>query len=238
MWVRFPKILKNSLPLYEPINEAEILRVLRDIGLAATPDKIFQSPFGYRQTLKSFFRFHSTRRRASSKNKAIKYCLDCIKEQIKKYGVGYIDVTWSSNNHCALHKSQLCRLNHSNRAGAVKALKSIYRGVHPKGSSTESYVSNYFLDFRDYYHEKKVDYLAPCLEQKFKQFIQERRSTFPECVSESIRFPITDVEKGKDYLTKPHMMAKVYKSLYDNNADVLASFWSQSAQKKLLGLES
>ena len=98
-WVQYPKILKNSLPLYEPINEAEILRVLRDIGLASTPDTIFQSPFGYRQTLKSFFRFHSTRKRASS-NKAIKYCLECIKEQITKYGVGYINVTWSSNNHC------------------------------------------------------------------------------------------------------------------------------------------
>lgn len=155
-WASFPKILKNTLHLYQPIDDSKFLYLLRDIGLAPISDNVFDSPVTYRTHLLEFFGQGDGKTKVSKRATPIRYCLHCIKEHIQKFGYGVIDVTWARNFFCPTHESALHKVKAKNRKEAIEAVSCILRGVHPTKYEKPSSRTDYFSDSRKYYHEKNV----------------------------------------------------------------------------------
>lgn len=226
-WASFPKILKNTLHLYEPIDDSIILHLLRDIGLAKITDKTFDDPVEYRSDLEKFFGQYQGNRRIKQGTLPITYCLECIKSQIQEFGYGVFNVTWPSNSFCPIHKTDLYTVKPTNRNEAIEALGYIYRGVHPKTYEKPRYRSEYFHDFREYKHEKKCDYIAPCLKGEFQEFIKANWKNFPKGL-------LDKNYSTESYLTQPFMMNQIYQSAKNNKYKKFMDFWNNFAEIKYI----
>lgn len=222
-WASLPRILKNTLHLYEPIDDARFLYLLRDIGLANITDKTFEDPVAYREDLENFFGKHNNKKRNKSNTLPIKYCLKCIKKHIQDFGYGIINVTWSNNSFCQIHKTDLYIARSKSRNETIDALSYIFRGTHPKTYEKPRYRSEYFYDFREYNHDKKCDYIAPCLANEFKNFISDNFKDFSlDLLGQS--------HSSVNYLTTNHMMTKIYESAKNSKYKQFIDFWSNFAE--------
>ena len=226
-WASFPKILKGTLQFYDPVDDLKFLNLLRDIGLAGITDKTFNDPMAYREDLEKFFGRYEGKRRIKQGTLPLTYCLSCIKNHIKIFGFGLIKVTWSRNSFCPIHKTDLHIARVKSRNGAVEALHCIFRGVHPKTYEGPSYRSDYFHDFRKYYHEKSCDYIAPCLADELKEFISENWKTFPKNL-------LDKNYSSESYLTQHYMMEKIYNAAKNSKYQGFVNFWNNFAEIKHL----
>ncbi|XPF93120.1 TniQ family protein [Colwellia sp. RE-S-Sl-9] len=224
-WASFPKILNNTIHLYKPIEDSIILNLLRDIGLAKITDKTFDEPVAYRDDLERFFGKNKDKKRNSTSSSSIKYCPKCIKKHIQDFGYGIINVTWSHNSFCPIHKTDLYIAKPTNRNEAIVALGYIYRGVHPKVYEGPRYRSEYFHDFRKYKHEKKCDYIAPCLTDDLKEFIKANWKNFPKGL-------LDKNYASESYLTEPYMMNQIYESAKKSKYKKFRDFWNNFAEIK------
>ena len=226
-WASFPKILNNTLHLYEPIDDSITLHLLRDIGLATITDKTFDDPVEYRNDLEKFFGQYQGNRKIKQVTLPINYCLKCIKNNIKEIGYGLINVTWSRNSFCPIHKTDLHTVKVINRKEAIEALSFILRGAHPKEYDSPSYKSEYFYDSRDYYQQKTCDYIAPCLANELKEFISVNWRTFPKEL-------LDKNYSSENYLKQPYMMERIYNASKKYKYAEFDTFWKENASSKTL----
>jgi len=231
-WASFPKILKDTLQFYDPVDDLKFLNLLRDFGLAKITVKMFKEPLAYREDLEKFFGCSKSNKRIKQKSKQIKYCLKCIQEHIRDFGYGIIKLTWGSNDQCFEHSIPLYYISESNRKDAILALEAIYRGEQPKNYAITKYISDYFYDPREYYHSSDIDYIAPCLEQEFKVFIQNKRFEFSEKVSETVGISVNGQYTSESYLKQPYMMQKIYNALKITNEQVFNVFWKKHVESQ------
>jgi hypothetical protein len=225
-WASFPLILKNTLHLYEPIDDFMFLHLLRDIGLAKITSRTFENPMEYRYDLDRFFGQNQRSRKVKRRTLPINYCLKCIKKDIKKFGHGFIKVTWKNNSYCFIHKTYLNTAIVKNRKEAVDALSFILRGTHPNKYGTPSYRSKYFHDHKDY-HKKTCDYIAPCLKDEFKKFISSNWKSFPkELLGKNY--------SSDKYLKEPYMMEGIYSASKMYKYAKFDTFWKENATSKTL----
>jgi hypothetical protein len=226
-WASFPKILKDTLHLYKPIDDLKFFHLLRDIGLAEITNKTFNDPVAYREDLEIFFGFYQGTRRNKQWSLPIKYCLICIKSHIKRHGYGVIKVTWSDNTFCPIHETDLHVVRTITRKEAVEGLSHILRGVHPKKYEPPSYRRGYFSDYREYYHQKKCDYIAPCLANELKEFILANWRNFPQGL-------LDKNYSSESYLTKHYMMEQIYNAAKDSKYQGFIDFWNNFSEIKYI----
>ena len=226
-WSSFPKVLQDTLHLYKPIDDFKLLHLLRDIGLARITNKIFENPLEYREDLQKFLGQYNDKYGSKQGTTPIRYCLPCIKDYIKKFGYSFINVTWSRNSLCPTHETDLHIAEVTNRREAIDALNCIVRGVHPKAYKKPSYRSDYFHDFREYYHVKSCEYIAPCLDDELKEFIIANWKSFP-------RDLIDKNYSSESYLTQPYMMTKIYESAKNSKYKQFTHFWNNFAEIKYI----
>lgn len=224
-WASFPVILKNTLEFFKPIDDSIFLQLLRDVGWAQRSYEIFDCPASYRYELGKFFGKSGIKLNKSMSAEPIRYCLACINEQIEQYGYGTLNIAWHKDEVCKVHETGLFILQSKTRRETTDALKSIYRGIHPKAYSKFKYRKDYFHYPRDYEHGIKVDHMAPCLADAFKSFILQNFRNFSlELLGRNYR--------STSYVTKKVMMIKVYKSAKRNNNKLFLDFWSSAAKPK------
>jgi hypothetical protein len=226
-WASFPKLLKGTLHLYKPIDDLNFLNMLRDIGLAKITYKALNDPVAYRDDLEMFFGQYKGNRIVRQGALPITYCLKCIKSHIRKFGFGIIDVTWSRNSFCPIHKADLNTAKVTNRKDAIEALNHILRGAHPKAYESPSYRREHFHDSRKYYHEKNSDHIAPCLADDLKEFIKANWKSFPKDL-------LDRNYSSENYLTKPYMMTKIYESAKNIKYKRFEDFWKNFAEIKYI----
>jgi hypothetical protein len=226
-WSSFPKILQGTLHLYKPIDDLKFLNLLRDIRLGKITDKIFENPVACRDDLERFFRQGNSNRKTKQATLSIAYCLNCINNHIQKFGYGVINVTWSGNSFCPIHKTDLHIAKAKNRNEAAEALNHIFGGIHPKTYESPSYKSDHFHDSRKYYHETSCDYIAPCLGDGLKEFITENWKTFPKDL-------LDKSYSSERYLTQNYMMGKIYSAAKNSKYQGFINFWNDFAEIKYL----
>lgn len=226
-WASFPKILKNTLHLYEPIDDCKFLHLLRDIGLARITDKTFSDPVMYRSDLEDFFGKNQETRTFKQRTLQISYCLECVKSQIKKCGYGVIKVTWLGNSWCPIHKTDLYIVRTTNRNEAIKALGNVYRGIHPESYGAPKYRSEHYYDSRKHKLIKERDYIAACLKNDLEEFIKANWKNFPKGL-------LDKNYTSESYLTKPYMMNKIYETAKNSKYKKFKVFWSRYAETKLI----
>jgi hypothetical protein len=224
-WASFPKILQGTLHLYEPVDDLKFLNLLRDIGLAKITNKMFKDPLAYREDLERFFGCYEGDRKIQQKSKQIKYCLKCIQDHIREFGYGIIKITWSENDFCPIHETDLYIPKTSNRRESIEALSDILRGIHSNKYKKPSYISKYFHDFRDHRHKKSIDNLAPCLEEEFKKYISMNWKIFPQGT-------LDKNYSSKNQIMQPYMMEKIYNWLQGSNYADFQNFWNEHAEVK------
>jgi hypothetical protein len=226
-WASFPTILKDTLYLYNPIDDLKFLHLLRDIGLTKITNKTFNDPVAYRVDLEKFFGIYQGTRRINRMSLPIKYCLICIENHIKIHGYGVIKVTWICNTFCPIHKTDLHIVRAINRKEAIEGLSHILRGIHPKKYDPPSYRSDDFSDFREDYHQKDCDYIAPCLANKLKEFILANWRTFPQNL-------LDRNYSSERYLTEHYMMGQIYNAVKDREYQDFIGFWNDFAEIKYI----
>lgn len=231
-WTSFPRILKNTLHLYEPIDDLQFLNLLRDLGLAKITNKMFKQPLAYRKELEIFFGDSNATTKVNQRTKKIKYCLKCIQEHIRDYGYGIFKSIWYFNDMCFLHDIPLNVITESKRKDVVLALAAIYRGEQPTNFSTSLYISESFYDPRKDYHRVVIDYIAPCLEIKFKKFIDTNRSGFSNKVCESVGFAVNNKYFSEIILSQSYMIEKIYNALKVNSEEVFIAFWKKHVESQ------
>jgi hypothetical protein len=233
-WLSFPSLLKGTLQYYQPVDDLKFLNLLRYIGLAKVTDEVFQDPLDYQDDLKRFFGCYKGDNKTRQKPKNIKYCLRCIQEDIVSYGHGMFKVGWWRNPQCNVHQTPLNSIYVSTRGEAIMALKAIYRGENLKNHSVESQVREYFYDPKVYYYNNKIEYIAPCLQNEFKLFIQNKRLMFSKGTSDLLGSLASDKNTSKYYLMQPYVMEKFYNTLKNNNESLFIKFWNIHVKSKII----
>lgn len=223
----FPTILKNTIHLYEPIDDARFLHLLRDIGLAGITRKTFENPVAYRKDLKKFFGINNDNRRGKNYCFPITYCLKCITKHIQDLGCGIINIKWYYNSFCPIHKSDLYIAKTKSRNEAIKALDCIYRGIHPETYEKPRYRREYCNDTMEYKHKKDCDYIAPCLTDDLKTFIVDNlKNLSVDLLGKNYR--------SINYISKNYLMNKIYYSAKSSNYIPLMDFLNNFSEIKHL----
>lgn len=224
-WASFPKILENTLNLYQPIDDSKFLKLLRDISLAPITKSVFENPVTYRSLLLEFFGQSDVCKKVSKSSTPIKYCLHCIKNRIQKLGYGIVDVNWTISSFCSTHKTALYIVKASNRRNAIEALACIFKGGNSRFCEKPNFKSGYVEDSRECRHLKKCDFIAPCLAEELKKFISENFNEF------SLNL-LGQRHRSIRNLTTNHMMAKIYESAKNSNYKRFIDFWNNFAELK------
>ncbi|WP_406610086.1 hypothetical protein [Agarivorans sp. JK6] len=223
-WSSFPKLLKGTMHLYQPIDDSLYLHLLRDINRAEKTDKIFNNPVAYRFELECFFGKRNGKVRRQ-RNLPIKYCLECIQRHIKNCGYGIIIVTWFDNSFCPIHKTNLYIAKPKNRNEAIQALNCIYRGIHPEAYEKLSRRSEHFHDLREYSHKNTCDYIAPCLSEELYTFISENFKDFSVGM-------LGPRHRFINSLSKNNMMIMIYEAVKNSNYKPFKIFWNSFSEIK------
>lgn len=231
-WTSFPNILKGTLHYYEPVNDSFFLRLLRELGQVAKSDQLFKYPTQDQAYLKRFFSLYSGLSKAKDHSSTINYCIECVREHIKNFGYAVLKVTWLTNTFCNEHNTSLFQIPESNRAGSVKALKSVYLGIHPKNYCTPKYVNKVSTDFRQQYIGTDTKYVAPCLNDEFKTFILKTRYDLPVEISKKAGVKLSHYRTSDNSLIRIFIMEKIYYALKNTQNQLFKEFWSKYAVTK------
>ena len=107
-WRGIPVFKQEYRQLYRSIDESDGLRSLRSINVASQKDQRFRwCPFKYRKELASCLDAGDGRIHATHKTRSTKFCYKCIREQLLKFGVGYLWDAWFHNEYCDTHDCPL-----------------------------------------------------------------------------------------------------------------------------------
>jgi hypothetical protein len=218
-WHGSPHILKDTLQFYDPIDDSLFLKLLRDFGLGEVEREVFKNPFSYVEDLEKFFGCYKGVNKTKKPTSIIAYCLECIRESIVLYGFGFFHITWHANSHCFKHKTILSRISFSSRTESIKNIATILRGEHPEKYSTPTYSSFSFHDWRDYRKAKIINFYAPCLVDKFQQFILNKRKKSKT---------ILGMNYSSEYhVTNRYVMVHIYNYLKKNQPKLFKNYWNR-----------
>ena len=129
-WRRIPKIDRLRQHLFQDFEERLLANLVKSNYVTAEDCGLFANPIGYISILKYVF-FNGGACDIRAGKYKIKYCLDCIKESIYKYGFGYFPVHWLNTSYCAVHQSFLHCVKSKTRAESFAAIQYILKGMKP-----------------------------------------------------------------------------------------------------------
>lgn len=224
-WSSFPKIHKGTLHLYNSIDEQKLLYALRCIDLARITRDLFSDPFSYRKDIKKFLRLDFNSIRTKMRTISIKYCLNCIKNDLKEYGYGVMRLSWEGGRICPIHNSKILVAIAMSRTEAIKALHYILRGMHPYKYEAVSYMTRKFHMIGEYGHQKTCEYIAPCLENDFEKFIEEHWQDFHYIL-------FNKYYSSPEYLKETHMMRDIYQLAKALKYERFINFWRDTSEIK------
>lgn len=225
-WVTFPKVLKQSLHYYEPIDDYKFLQLLRDIDIAYYPRGDYEDIISYQADLEVFFECgNESKRLLFWGYKPIQYCLDCIKEHIKSSGFAILKFTWMHNDHCPIHKEPLYITKSISRKKTIDALNNIYSGKHPFQHSTSEYMKNSLFDDRKY--RVYPTCFSPCLMERFEQLILDKRIN----LFSSDKFLQSDYSGPERCLTGLLSTFQRYTRLKNIGSTLFVKYWRMNVEE-------
>jgi len=214
IWNYLPRIIKDTLNFYEPIDEAVILNLLREIKLAAPTTRMFNNPTNYRVDLQYFFNTGGVRTSRTNHYEGVNYCLPCMQEQIKTLGFAYFKNIWCRIEFCHSHNIPLTYIPKKSRSNTLPNLDIILRGLHPteyfKYRWNVQHDTKYDVIIPEY-HDTKYDviipeyYIAKCLAEKLGDYILTNK----HLVSEATELYMSKLISNKfnfDRLTKVNIV--------------------------------
>lgn len=224
-WMSFPKILKETLRYYEPIDEALILDLLRQIGVAKKTSNMFSDPTSYQSKLSEFFRLSRYQTGSRNRTQKIKCCLTCIRDSINSLGFGYFKNKWYEDVFCDKHNCALIFVKASNKNSAIDALHEIFEGKTPKDFEE----CNQEEVRRPTYKQEKtpIDFISPCLEQELKRLIIEKGDEFPESLFNKRYYSARNIQQQ-------HILESLYEKIKRTRHPTLLNFFEQDVEIKPL----
>ncbi|WNC68728.1 hypothetical protein RI845_00940 [Thalassotalea nanhaiensis] len=212
MWHDKIGILPETLKVYGTIDEPSILNSLRIIGMANTPKRLFEYPFGFANDLRNFLFGRSIRMKNSAAHGIrVTFCPCCIEKNIKKLGFAYFKIHWFNNTYCTVHHSPLYELKTSfySRAKAIKAIDIILRGKIPQDAS----IITQHNDLKVIQQNNVNNHFAGC-------FTRELNKKFPWPVNfddnswDMSSDEIAEIQDNFEYLHKryPYTLERIFKN--------------------------
>lgn len=165
-WLLEPRVAREHQSIFSKLEERELLAVTRWSGLAQRPVCLFENPVSPIHRLTRIF--NSTyKSKGTEQGLQIAFCKVCIEKSIEEYGFGYFKSHWLLQSNCPLHSQRLYILPLGTRAGAVKALRTIFQGKIPKPILTvRKWVDQQVysqLDFRERDAKNTRPHYMPCV---------------------------------------------------------------------------
>lgn len=208
-WRGIPVFRREHSQLYTDIDESEVLSSLKRINIAGQKDQRFRwYPFKYRKELASCLDAGDGWIHVTHKTRSIKFCYKCIREQLLKFGVGYIRDAWFHNEYCDTHDCPLHCLDDQSHTNAIFSLKTILSGDMAERSFElaplryQRYSRDSFLPHR----------FAKCASEEFHKFVRDQGSSFPERVSKVIRTKNVQF-MAEANLSKPYFKEQIHDAL-------------------------
>lgn len=186
-----PTLLKGTIKLFEPIDEKEIKDYLLEMKWISSSKSLFTSPTAFIEELRLFlYGYRPNMLPWTKKNHEIKYCLDCIKENIQKNGFSVHKQVWIGNDYCHVHDIPLFYCKPEERNRSIKNLKRIFSGTHPDNYQVTQSSLKLAREFDfEYFTDNDTGgglYFAPCLERYLKKLSPALGIDFPEIIEKSI----------------------------------------------------
>ncbi|NRF27455.1 hypothetical protein HRJ45_16985 [Vibrio coralliilyticus] len=136
--------------------------------------------------------FPAKKRRYAGKRFDIRFCSDCINNQIKNHGFAYFKHEWRNLSTCQIHSKPLLAVDKSlSSTAVVKALKGIMRGKVPKDVYELPYSKQKITI--DMSNSLKI---APCLKDSLLKYFLTSRKYYPTGYTELADYGfLTDQER-------------------------------------------
>lgn len=190
-WHKFPKALKDTIFIYRFYDERDLIQLLRNAGIAKNQSKynennitdVYRDPTKYMEELHAFIKAKGAKVPPEI-SREIRFCSECISEQVYKNGTGFFKGEWCVAKTCSIHKKSLFKIPSSNRSHSINQIKLILKGVIPK------YSQELTLDkwevrcsssrIQVLLESNSITPLAPCMESSFDKWLIDKCQSFPD----------------------------------------------------------
>lgn len=248
-WLRFPKVLKDTIFVYRFYDERDLVQLLRNTGIAKNQSTfnennitdVYRDPTKYMEELHAFLKTKGAKLPAGL-SREIRFCTECIREQVSKYGTGFFKGEWYVTTTCTIHNKSLFKIPSSNRADSINQIKSILKGITPKCSQELTldtweirYESNRIQALLE---NNSIIPLAPCMQSSFDKWLIGRCESFPNELVEKLgihhnknieNFKKTD--KFKHYIKYQKNKNLIYDHLTVSHYKPLKDFLNEIAKE-------
>tara|TARA_R110001599_G_scaffold353856_1_gene600440 strand:+ start:19861 stop:20871 length:1011 start_codon:yes stop_codon:yes gene_type:complete len=236
-WTPFPRILNGTLDIYLPIDELEIRRLLRGIGMSSPDTKVFSDPVDYTYYLRWFYGDEKFAWGCRKIGGVMTYCLECIRSSIRINGFGFFNVNWLTSPYCEKHDCSLSILSAMSRKDAVIDCKTILMGEHP--ASSKLLDPSVLIDHKNkldglrLYFDRVTDWVAPCLRFPIAKFVHSNECLFPEQFAKKMgvnRFIGLKNYSSPDFLVSDWLLGAIYTSLEETQCEVFKGFMRKESE--------
>ena len=248
-WLRFPKVLKDTLFVYRFYDESDLIQLLRNTGIAKNQSTfnennitdVYRDPTKYMEELHAFI---NTKGAALPPDisREIRFCTECIREQVYKHGTGFFKGEWYVTKTCTIHKKSLFKIPPSNRDDSINQIKLILKGVIPKCSQELAldkweirYASNRIQVLLE---NNSITPLAPCMQSSFDKWLIDKCQSFPNEVVEKLNISynksienLKKTDKFKHYIKYQKNKNLIYDHLTISHFKPLKDFLNEIAKE-------
>ena len=164
----------------------------------------------------------------------VRFCIDCIQEQVKYLGFSYFKAEWNYQGICGLHNKPLFEIDGGLCANSIKKqLEIVRRGELPQHSTK---VCKNFKEVSSNSCQRSNTKIAPCAVEKLSQLIYRRKKAFPTGYTETVDYGYLN-EFGKEIHSNFRYKQKInsafesfYEASIENDYNVMINFIKETME--------
>ncbi|MEB7375015.1 TniQ family protein [Enterobacter hormaechei] len=244
-WRIIPRINAETAKHFKYYNDHDFLLLIRNSWGACKSARMFTDPTEYMSDVENIYT-PTQRREQYNTLPQIKYCIDCMREAIKKKGYGYFKSSWHYyySTYCITHNKGLTTLLHTPYERNHDSLRTILRGEHPVGcysvidfnNTRAENTPSIYLSTNEYntlpYDNGDLIYIADCLRNEIIKFILSFPGELPKMsLINDFAKKNTIKNYSKSYLSKDQSVSKMLRIFFQENFIPFMSFWEKNAVK-------
>jgi hypothetical protein len=248
-WLRFPKALKGTVFIYRFYDEKDLILLLRNTGIAKNQSRfngndipnIYRDPTKYMEALHAFLKIKGTKLPLNIPRE-IRFCTECIREQVNKHGTGFFKGEWYVTKNCTIHNKSLFKLSSSNRADSINQIKLILKGITPNSSKElhtyDSEVQYASGNIQALLENNSIPPFAPCMKNPFDKWLVDKCQSFPNEAIKKLYIPhnksienLKKTNKYKIYIKYPKNKNLLYEHFTTSHFKPLEDFLGEIAEE-------
>lgn len=229
-WLRQPFVQSSCTYLFEHFDHEHLLELLFRSDIIEEPEGVFSDPFANYEVLSDvFFKGYPYSNHVHTGNAVeVRYCPECIKQDLHDVGFGYFHASWLFSNYCGHHHQALFYIVADTLASTRGSLETVINGKHPTNSKPcemDSGLEPILLS--PFFASPKI---APCVQKKLLHWLRKNCDELDaKCGTQSKIKQTLMSSTGKYNEINSAELERLMSVVHDTNKDLLDTFFKNTS---------